>query len=76
MDDRASSAAIRYRERGGKVEFPHLRSASGLALPRLMIAVLETHQTAEGNVAVPEALRKYMPGVSLILPPEHAAPCV
>ncbi len=51
-DYQARRANVRLRrERGGKVEFPHLLNASGLALPRLVIAVLETHQTAEGNVS-------------------------
>lgn len=76
-DYQARRTNTRYRrERGAKPEFPHMLNASGLALPRLVIALLETHQTAEGNVTVPEALRKYMPGISLILPPDHAAPCV
>jgi seryl-tRNA synthetase len=76
-DYQARRANVRFRrERGGKPEFAHLLNASGLALPRLVIALLETHQTAEGNITVPEPLRNYIPGVSLITPPEHGAPCV
>lgn len=76
-DYQARRANVRMRrERGAKPEHPHLLNASGLALPRLVIALLEAHQTPEGNVSVPEALRKYMPGLSLLLPPDSAAPCV
>jgi seryl-tRNA synthetase len=54
---------LRLRRDGGKPEFPHLLNASGVALPRLMIAVLETYQTAAGTVEVPGVLRQYLPGI-------------
>jgi len=55
-------------------EFPHLLNASGVALPRLMIAVLETWQTAAGTVEVPPVLRPYLPGIEELTPPSGGAP--
>jgi seryl-tRNA synthetase len=76
-DYQARRANIRLRrERGGKPEFPHLLNASGLALPRLVIALLETHQTREGNLTLPPALRKYMPDRTVLTPQEGGAPVV
>src|SRR5712692_1292306 len=69
----AERAAIRYRrEPGGKIEQPHLLNGSGLALPRLMIAVIENYQQADGSVVIPSALRSYMRGRDRIAPGEFA----
>ena len=46
----------------------HTLNGSGLALPRVMIAVLENYQQADGSVVVPEVLRPYMGGVEVIRP--------
>jgi seryl-tRNA synthetase len=60
-DFQARRANIRYRpEGGGKLEYVHTLNASGLALPRTIIAIMENYQTDEGTVIVPEALRKYV----------------
>ncbi len=57
-DFQARRANIRYR--------PEALNGSGLALPRTMIAVLETYQQADGSVRVPEVLAPYMGGVAVI----------
>ena len=44
----------------------HTLNGSGLALPRLMIAIMETCQQADGSIVVPEVLRHYMGGVDVI----------
>jgi seryl-tRNA synthetase len=65
-DFQARRANVRYRpSEGGKVQFPHTLNASGLALPRVMIAVMENNQQADGSIVVPEVLRPYM-GVDVI----------
>ena len=57
----ARRANIRFRpEGGGKLEYVHTLNASGLALPRTIIGIMENYQTDEGTVVVPEVLRKYM----------------
>jgi len=66
-DFQARRANIRYRpERGSKPRFVHTLNGSGLALPRVLIAVLENYQQADGGVKVPEALSPYMRGVKVI----------
>jgi seryl-tRNA synthetase len=60
-DFQARRANIRYRpEPGAKSEFVHTLNGSGLALPRVLIAVLENYQQADGTVLVPEALEPYL----------------
>ena len=60
-DFQARRANIRYRpEGGGKPQFVHTLNGSGLALPRLFIAVLENYQQADGTIMVPGALKDYM----------------
>ncbi len=66
-DFQARRANIRYRPAdGGKPRHVYTLNGSGLALPRLMIAVLENYQQADGSVIVPEAIRPYMGGVDVI----------
>jgi seryl-tRNA synthetase len=68
-DFQARRANIRYRPAGGgRPEFVHTLNGSGLALPRLLIAVLENYQRADGSIAVPEVLWPYMGGVKAIGP--------
>ena len=62
----ARRANVRYRpEDGGKPRFVHTLNGSGLALPRVMIAILENNQREDGSICVPRALQKYM-GVEII----------
>lgn len=65
-DFQARRANIRYRTEDGKVDFVHTLNGSGLALPRVIIAILENYQQADGSVIVPEVLRPYMGGQSII----------
>jgi seryl-tRNA synthetase len=66
-DFQARRANIRFRrEKGGRLEYPHTLNGSGLALPRVMIAVLENYQQADGTVRVPEVLLPYMGGIEVI----------
>jgi seryl-tRNA synthetase len=60
-DFQARRANIRYRpEGGGKPQLVHTLNGSGLALPRLFIAVLENYQQADGTIIVPGALKDHM----------------
>jgi seryl-tRNA synthetase len=66
-DFQARRANIRYRpEPGAKPQFVHTLNGSGLALPRVMIAIIENYQQADGSIVVPEVLRPYMGGVEMI----------
>ena len=60
-DFQARRASIRYRpEPDARPCFVHTLNGSGLALPRVLIAVLENYQQADGTVLVPEVLQSYM----------------
>ncbi|MFN2183061.1 MAG: serine--tRNA ligase [Anaerolineae bacterium] len=66
-DFQARRANVRYRpERGEKPRYVHTLNGSGLALPRVMIAVMENYQQPDGSIRVPEVLRPYMGGVEVI----------
>ncbi|MCL0096905.1 serine--tRNA ligase, partial [Thermodesulfovibrionales bacterium] len=65
-DFQSRRANVRYRpEPGAKPEFAHTLNGSGMALPRILISVLENYQQSNGSIAVPEALRTYI-GVDAI----------
>jgi seryl-tRNA synthetase len=66
-DFQARRASIRYRpEQGEKPRLVHTLNGSGLALPRVMIAVLENYQQKDGSIAVPRVLQPYMHGLEVI----------
>ena len=68
-DFQARRANVRYRpDVDEPTEFVHTLNGSGLALPRVIIAILENGQQADGSVLIPEALRPYA-GFSVITPP-------
>ncbi len=59
-DYQARRGKIRYRpEAGARPRLVHTLNGSGLALPRVIISILENYQQSDGSVVVPEALRPY-----------------
>jgi seryl-tRNA synthetase len=63
----ARRANVRYRpEAGAKPRFVHTLNGSGLALPRVMIAIIENYQQANGTIAIPEVLRPWMGDIEVI----------
>ncbi|HHD3415376.1 serine--tRNA ligase [Streptococcus pyogenes] len=68
-DFQARRAQIRYRdEADGKVKLLHTLNGSGLAVGRTVAAILENYQNEDGSVTIPEALRPYMGGETVISP--------
>jgi seryl-tRNA synthetase len=63
-DFQARRMNLRYKNSEGKNIFCHTLNGSGVALPRLFIALLETYQQADGHVLIPEPLRPYLGGLS------------
>jgi len=60
-DFQARRANIRYRPSpGARVQFAHTLNGSGLALPRVMIAIMENYQQADGSILVPEVLQPFI----------------
>ena len=61
VDFQARRANIRYRPgHDASLRHPHLLNASGLALPRTLIAIIENYQREDGSIEVPEVLRRYV----------------
>jgi seryl-tRNA synthetase len=59
-DFQARRMNLRFKSENGENRFPHILNGSGTALARLFVALLETHQQADGSVSVPEPLRPYL----------------
>lgn len=60
-DFQARRANIRYRPKAGdRPAFVHTLNGSGLALPRVLIAIIENYQQSDGSILVPEVLQPYM----------------
>ncbi len=73
-DFQARRMNMRYRPApGAPTRYPHTLNGSGLALPRVMIAILENYQQADGSVVIPPVLRPYMGGVEVIPVPGGAS---
>jgi len=66
LDFQARRASIRFRDENRKVGHVHTLNGSGLALPRLMIAILERYQRPDGSIEVPPPIRPYMDGLEAI----------
>jgi seryl-tRNA synthetase len=67
-DFQARRLNCRFRDAAGKTRLVHTLNGSGVALPRLMIAILEQCQQADGSVLLPEAIRPYMRGLDRLVP--------
>ena len=68
-DFQARRANIRFRrEPGARPEYVHTLNGSGLALPRLMIVIMENYQNADGTITIPAVIRPYMRGLERIEP--------
>jgi seryl-tRNA synthetase len=61
-DWQARRANLRYRSSDGKVHFAHTLNNTALASPRILVPLLENHQTADGRVKLPKALQELMGG--------------
>ncbi len=66
-DYQARRANIRYRDENGKPAFVHTLNGSGVALPRLVIAIMENNQNADGSIDLPEAIWPYMGGLKKLV---------
>jgi seryl-tRNA synthetase len=66
-DFQARRANIRFKRKKGKgTELAHTLNGSGLAVGRTLVAILENYQQPDGSVVIPEALRAYLNGLSVI----------
>ncbi len=67
-DFQARRAGIRFRTQDGRLACVHTLNGSGVALPRLLVALLENNQQADGAVELPAALHPYMEGQARLEP--------
>jgi seryl-tRNA synthetase len=65
-DFQARRGMIRFRNEEGKVEYVHTLNGSGLATSRLLPAILEQNQQADGSVKIPEVLVPYLGGLKIL----------
>jgi seryl-tRNA synthetase len=67
LDFQARRANIKFRpESGGKTQFVHTLNGSGLALPRIMIAIMENYQLPDGTFEIPNVIQPYMGGQKVV----------
>ena len=67
-DYQARRLNCRFKDSDGKTKLVHTLNGSGVALPRLMVALLEQHLNEDGSVTIPEVLRPYMGGKEKLEP--------
>ena len=67
-DYQARRLNCRFKDADGKTKLVNTLNGSGVALPRLMVALLEQCQNADGSVTIPEVLRPYMGGIDKLVP--------
>ncbi|WP_406614079.1 serine--tRNA ligase [Mycoplasma corogypsi] len=65
-DFQARRAMIRYRDEDGKTQYAHTMNGSGLAVDRVIAAILEIYQNEDGTITIPTALVPYMGGITKI----------
>jgi seryl-tRNA synthetase len=59
-DFQARGINARLKRKNGKLEFVHMLNATGFAIGRTIIAIIENYQTKEGKIRVPKVLRDYL----------------
>lgn len=59
-DFQSRRAMIRYKDNNGKIEFAHTINGSGLAIDRVLAAILEQYQNKDGSIDIPKVLIPYM----------------
>ncbi|MFA6376819.1 MAG: serine--tRNA ligase [Candidatus Paceibacterota bacterium] len=58
--------STRYRDKEGEIKYPHMLNNTVVASPRILIAILENNQQADGSVAIPKVLQPFMGGIKEI----------
>jgi seryl-tRNA synthetase len=59
-DFQARRLGIKYRDEAGRKRFVYTLNNTAIASPRILIALLENHQQADGTILIPAALRPYL----------------
>lgn len=67
-DYQSRRSNTRYKNKDGKMSFVHTLNGSGLATPRLFVAILENYQQKDGSVKIPKVLQPYLDNKELLSP--------
>jgi seryl-tRNA synthetase len=59
-DWQARRLNIRYKDKSGKLVYPHTMNNTAIASPRILIAMMENHQHSDGSIKIPKVLHKYL----------------
>ena len=62
LDWQSRRLNVKYKDKNGDKKFVYMLNNTALPTPRILIAILENYQQADGSVEIPKVLRKYMPG--------------
>ncbi|MFH0955852.1 MAG: serine--tRNA ligase [Candidatus Falkowbacteria bacterium] len=62
LDWQSRRLNVKYKDENGENKFAYMLNNTALPTPRILIAILENYQKADGSVEIPKILRKYMPG--------------
>jgi seryl-tRNA synthetase len=65
-DWQARRTNTRYRDAENKVQFVHTLNNTAIATPRILVPFLENHQQIDGTIRIPEKLRPYLSGISVL----------
>lgn len=61
FDFQTRRLGIRYRQRDGKLKFAHSLNQTAIAVPRILIPLIENYQQRDGSIKIPEVLHSYLP---------------
>ncbi|EPP36111.1 Serine--tRNA ligase [Chlamydia avium] len=70
-DFQSRRSETRFKDSHGKLHFVHTLNGSGLATPRLLVAILENNQQEDGSIIIPEVLRPYLGNQERLFSVEH-----
>lgn len=66
-DYQARNLNIRYKTSDGQIKYAHMLNGTAAALSRILIAIIENHQQADGSIKIPAVLQKYMLGNKAVI---------
>lgn len=69
LDWQSRRLNVKYKDENGENKFAYMLNNTALPTPRILIAILENYQQADGSVEIPKILRKYMPGKIKVIRP-------
>lgn len=66
LDFQSRRMKMRYRDDNNETNFVHTLNGSGLAVDRLIVAILENYQNEDGTISIPKRIQSYLQGQTVI----------